>query len=389
MRIFLHSLCFFFLLISHAAWAAPAFDFTTTEGTETACAQVLRPSPSPAQSPAEQQAEVICRDLQLVRHVATFASKELDVMWRQHASDREFGIAIRRELLHMRGEMRATRALLEKIRLRDKTDGLMLEPSQWIFDLDGNGRIDSWESHLFAIPRRERAPSKVGMPADDDNYYRSAYQLDARFLVDQSDVQWALGYHYFAEALVELVLAYQLKGEALTTSSIVLTDPAAMRRSYALLLAGFKSTDKLRRMVLAETDDDHEWIPNPRQQDSVFPVPLDDEDFKVWSAALELIIPLLEGKTLLAPQHLQGGILGGMANLCPNGQGLSIPAVFRHPPRQILRFLDPGVARSMCQKIDAAHPQSQLLEVLGRYANRAGRDNEMGMIWLRQLLWGN
>ena len=37
-------------------------------------------------------------------------------------------------------------------------------------------------------------------------------------------------------------------------------DPAALRRAHGLLLAGVNSSEKLRQLVLAETDDEEEWI---------------------------------------------------------------------------------------------------------------------------------
>ncbi|MBJ7311079.1 hypothetical protein ACFOLJ_16965 [Rugamonas sp. CCM 8940] len=355
-------------------------------GSEAACADL--PSPQAARTAQQRQALVVCRDIELVRRVATFIHQGSAQLEKGGSSDRQISEVLRQELLSVRDDMRTTRGLLENLKLRGG-DGLLLTPSRWVRDLNGDGRIATWERNFFAIPKPHDGPLTVGLASDDPGYYRDEYRLDASFKVDQSDVTWALGYHYFAEAVVEMVLAYTLEGESYSSGAIVLFDPAAAKRAHALLVAGFKSTERLRRALLAETDDAAEWIANPRQRNSVFPLRLDEGDFAVWGEVLKQVIPLMEGKTLLVPAAKQGGMLGSLGGLCPAGQGLNVVRLFQQPPRRLLSWGGPEQQARMCQRVDAGHPKSALFELLASYDQRAGNDSVAGMRMLRQLLWVN
>ena len=355
-------------------------------GSEAACAAL--PAPQAARTAQQRQALVVCRDIELVRRVATFIHQGSAQLEKGRPSDREISEVVRKELLAVRDELRTTRGLLEKLKLRGG-EGLLLTPSRWVRDLNGDGRIATWERNFFAIPKRHDGPLKVGLASDDPDYYRDEYLADASFKVDQSDVAWALGYHYFAEALVEMVLSYSLEGESYSADSIVLVDTDAAKRAHALLVAGFKNTERLRRALLAEKDDDAEWIANPRQRNSVFPLHLDEGDFAVWGEVLKQVIPLMEGKTLLVPAAKQGGLLGSLADLCPAGQGLSVVRLFQQPPRRLLSWGGPEQQGRMCRPIDAGHPKSPLFELLASYERRASSDSMAGMRMLRQLLWVN
>jgi hypothetical protein len=373
-------------LCASGAVTAAAADPGGGVGSEAACAAL--PSPQAARTPQERQALVICRDIELVRRVASFIHQGSAQLEKGTPSDREISEVVRQELLGVRDDLRTTRALLENLKLRDG-DGLLLTPSRWVRDLNGDGRVATWERNFFAIPKRHDGPLKVGLASDDPDYYRDEYLADASFKVDQSDVTWALGYHYFAEALVEMVLSYSLEGENYSADSIVLVDTDAAKRAHALLVAGFKSTERLRRSLLAEKDDAAEWIANPRQRNSVFPLHLDEGDFAVWGEVLKQVIPLMEGKTLLVPAAKQGGLLGSLADLCPPGQGLNVVRLFQQPPRRLLSWSGAEQQGRMCQRVDAGHPKSALFELLASYERRATNDSMAGMRMLRQLLWVN
>ncbi|MES2125817.1 MAG: hypothetical protein V4463_00975, partial [Pseudomonadota bacterium] len=194
------------------------------------------------------------------------------------ADDRKI---LRGELTHVRDELRAVRLVLEKTKL-GKNDGLTLKPSTWQLDLNNDSEIKTWERYFFAIPRRGLHPLRFAMPSNDADYYAKNYQLEATFRVDQSDIAWALSYHYFAESLIETVLSYTINEQ----NKIELADAAGMKRANWLMVRGFQTSELMRRAVLAEKDDDQEWIANPNQKNSVFPLPLDAIDFEIWGKAL-------------------------------------------------------------------------------------------------------
>lgn len=373
------------LLLSASVWAAPFHpDLTTEVGFRTTCAGLPRTSAA-LHGPQQRQAFAICRDVELVQQVATFidgAQKRFPGgPEKMSGPDRQM---LRDELTHVRDELRTVRLVLEQLKL-GKNNGLMLKPSAWQLDLNGDAEIKTWERYFFAIPRRGHSLFRFAMPSDDPNYYATEYQLDATIRVDQSDIAWSLSYHYFAEALMETVLSYTLNEQ----NRVELADAAGMQRANRLMVRGFRMSEVMRRAVLAEKDDDHEWIGNVNQHSSVFPLPLDAIDFKVWGTVLGYVTPLFEGKTLLVPDPKAGGFLGSASKICPAGQGLNVTRFYDQPPRFPLEQINQVYLTSMCEKVDSAHPASGLFQFLIEYGRRADREQGAGMFFLRQLLWVN
>jgi hypothetical protein len=364
-------------------------DLSTDAGFRATCAALPR-APAQLRNNQQRQAFAVCRDVELVRNVATFIEAGRLLMEKQdRANNPLVKQMLRSELTHVRDELRTVRQVLEKIRL-GKGEGLLLAPASWQLDLNGDGELKPWERYFFAIPVRGKRPFRVGLPNNDPAYYETEFQLDAMVRVDQSDIAWALSYHYFAESLVETVLSYTVNTTEMGPRSIELVDPAGMKRANALMVRGFRTSELMRRSVLAETDDDHEWIGNPGQHSSVFPLALDQEDFKVWGEVLAYVIPLFEGKTLLAGDAKAGGMIGGLARTCPAGQGMNVTRFYDNPPRYPLEQANAQSASALlCQPIDKAHPASGLVAYITEYARRAEGQDGTAMLFLRQLVWVN
>lgn len=295
---------------------AAAPDFTSAAGMARSCAGNLQAQP--AATPQAQQAWVLCRDIATAKRLLRLADHYPPQQQGQLSLQQLDQEGLRVAFAALRDEVRTTRRGLEKIVLRSKDDGLLLVPATWGSDLNGDGTLTPEEQYLFAIPKRPVAGTPDGEDRGADSrtqqYYQRHYQLEARFRVDQSDVQWLLGYHYFLEASAELSAAFD-NGPG--TLALRVRDPAALRRAHGLLLAGVNSSEKLRQLVLAETDDEEEWIAYPGQRSSVFPETLSEPDFDAWKTLLGHILPVLEGKQLLAApanapvrialqQHLRG-----------------------------------------------------------------------------------
>jgi hypothetical protein len=273
-------------------------------------------------------------------------------------------------------------------RLKLKPDeGLLLTPAAWQVDLDSNGKLDAWERYLFAIPKRSDQPFEVNLPRNEENYYQQHFDLQASFKVDQSDVLWVLAYHQFAEGLMEIFLAHRLNLTDPKMGWLELVDAAAMARAHQRIGEGFASSAAMRRAVLAETDDNQEWIPNPRQHNSVFPLALDEQAFETWGKVMAELLPLWAGKTLLVVDEKAGGMVGQAAKLCPAGQGLNLRTFFQHPNRYPLR---PEGWQTACQTVDAQHPVSGLAVLVNQAAER-GRTHPNSPEWqfVRYLYWVN
>ena len=260
---------------------AAAPDFTSAAGMARSCAGNLQAQP--AATPQAQQAWVLCRDIATAKRLLRLADHYPPQQQGQLSLQQLDQEGLRVAFAALRDEVRTTRRVLEKIVLRSKDDGLLLVPATWGSDLNGDGTLTPEEQYLFAIPKRPVAGTPDGEDRGADSrtqqYYQRHYQLEARFRVDQSDVQWLLGYHYFLEASAELSAAFD-NGPG--TLALRVRDPAALRRAHGLLLAGVNSSEKLRQLVLAETDDEEEWIAHPGQRSSVFPETLSEPDFDAW-----------------------------------------------------------------------------------------------------------
>jgi hypothetical protein len=362
-------------------------DLTNTAAFENTCATAASRAPATVQ---EQQAYVICNDVALVQQTRTFIEQGLRRMQRERPSDAVVALAIRQQLAYMRAQLRKSRGMLEKIRISSASDGLLIAPATWVRDLNGDGTIDISERYFFALPAKSDGELTVGMPSDDEDYYANEYKLNATIRLDQTDILWGLSYHYYAEALVEILLSYQLdRNTNKPNHAIRLAHPENMRRAQGMIVAGLKTSEKMRLSALAETDDDMEWLGNPRQASTAFPVPLDDADFRIWGELMGHLMPLFQGKTLLPPTQKMSGPLGSMSGLCPAGKGFSLQWFFQHPPKYPLEFFDRRETGLYCRKIDATRPASGLFDFIARYGEAMEGNGREAMRFLRRLVWVN
>jgi hypothetical protein len=361
--------------------------FSTVEEFRGTCASLAHDQLA-LRSNQQRQAFAICRDVELVQYIATLIKS---------ADSGAFGSAvpedvrkkiIRAKLSHIRDELRKVRAVLESTKL-GPGEGVLIRPALWQIDLDSDGTIQTWEKFFFAIPLRSGDPMRVSQPSNDDEYYRSNYNLSAQIRVDGTDIAWALSYHYFAESLIETILAYTITHQSGFNVEIALVDPEAMERARTLLIKGLQTSERARQLVQSETDNDKEWIANERQTDSVFPIALDNKDFEIWGGLLGHLIPLFQGNTVLPSGSGARGILGYIATACPDGQGLNLAKFYEHPPLTLREMESGDVIKHMCQVIDPTHPASGLMPFISDYSQRIDRDNGNSMQYLKSMLWVN
>ena len=78
-----------------------------------------------------------------------------------------------------------------------------------------------------------------------------------------------------------------------------LKEPLRMIAVQQHLKAMARCSRESWRLILAETDDDHEWIPNPRQHTVVPNVRVTQEMVDGWLHFLDQFDDILDGKTLI------------------------------------------------------------------------------------------
>ncbi|MFT3770190.1 MAG: hypothetical protein QM820_32575 [Minicystis sp.] len=210
----------------------------------------------------------------------------------------------------------------------------------WEIDWNGNGRIDERDQRLFEIEQDAR-----GEPLADDDPRRKP-----TFRFDDGDVAWARAFVSFERAALDVALAYdwsdvgklaRRRRERPDQVVVKLVDRDRIEQARLRLLEGLNQSDACRRAYLAETDDDREWVPNPRQKSHPMPLPVDQSLYDTWE-----------------------GVVGDVRALARGDEGLHIATLFEalgegihNPPKG---YLDVG--RML------AHPKDIVLDlkVLGR-----------------------
>jgi hypothetical protein len=169
----------------------------------------------------------------------------------------------------------------------------------WKFDWNHDGKIDPHDAQLFEL----EADSKGKIPEGDPRRHPT-------FRFDLGDVSWARAMVSFQRALGELLLAYRwsdaTKDKEGTTDPLVihLIAPERVKRARELVLAGLEFSDQSRLQYLAETDDDREWVPNPKQKNYAMPLPVDGKLYDTWAGVVADVRSLVAGRTGVSMREL-------------------------------------------------------------------------------------
>jgi hypothetical protein len=196
----------------------------------------------------------------------------------------------------------------------------------WQYDWNHDGAIDQRDQQLLQIERDAK-----GELIDEHDPRRTP-----TFHFDHGDVLWARAMVAFQRATLELLLAYRWsdasRGDSKTKQPIVIHLESAERVKHAreLVLAGLDYSDASRRAYLAETDDDREWVPSPRQHSHPVPLEVDDRLYETWTGVVADVRDLMAGKRGLGLRELATLISPKLTKLAPDAY-IDVGRMFSEP----------------------------------------------------------
>jgi hypothetical protein len=229
----------------------------------------------------------------------------------------------------------------------------------WEHDWNHNGEIDERDRKMFEL----EFDGKDGELAEGDPRRRPTYRLDT------GDADWARAMIAFQRAFGELVLAYRWSelDKLLAVGSpegltIRLGDKRRVQRARELIVSGLGFADRCRTAYLAETDDDREWVPNPKQKSYAMPLEVDPQLYTTWAEVIRDVRRLLASEEGISMLELAGAIDHDLVALAPNAF-LDLGRMLREP-KDITIKLD-------LQRPDRQSTETMLRGVLGNgYAQR-------------------
>lgn len=244
-------------------------------------------------------------------------------------------------------------------------------------DLDGDGKGSDEEAlwRIYAVMN-----SQIGRQADFDEKAQ-----DFRIVFDLGDVYWLRGYCHLLSALIEPQLAYDgqrwfdhcghllfAKAEspykfltegktpvengpnyemfldgiaAIHLLNFDLKEPERMESARRHLLAMADLSRKSWDAIVAETDDDAEWLPNPKQH-SVTGVGVDDQMIATWRQVTAELDALLDGKKLVPFWR-------------DPAQGVNLKRVFTEPkPFDLVLWVQGTAAAPYLEKGETTSPET-------------------------------
>ena len=278
----------------------------------------------------------------------------------------------------------------------DPAFSLELCPACWDHDWNHSGQVDDRDRKLFEIEYDAKGDE---LPAGDP-------RRRPTFRFDVGDAYWARSMIAFQRAVGELVLAYKWSDldkvfgalSELTTFTLKLTDRDRVKRARELVLAGLGFVDQCRVAYRAETDDDREWVPNPRQHNYSVPLAIDDAVYQTWEGVTGDVRKLLTSEQGVSMRELAGAADKSIATRAPDayvdfGKLLSDPKDIVIDVHAVFAGDDSGIERVLRGVLgngyQPAMRRSPLVGRLVRMKSELDRDDDTFARKLRYLLWLN
>jgi len=358
------------LLLAMGARGAP-IELESADGPDQTCPQFRAAKPASLRRDEERVAFAICNAIDMARETA---ARLREFQSARQQTDNSFFSEIRARLEGILVRIRASRAALEAV--KGSGPYFAIRPGEWRIDWDGDGTISDTEKYFLWVPKRGVDAFRTGAQFPSPAAYHEAQFVSPRISLDRSDLLWAIAYCNFAEGALNLLLAYEVSADQ--RFEVRLKNAARVSRvAYKRVLDGIRASARLRETLQKETDDNDEWIPNPRQLKTSFPLLMDEQTFATWGELLGHMDKLFRGKTLLGgtPRSPEVRRVRDLAQgICPPGEGIDVRSLFTDP---IKSPLEENGLKSRCRKPTAARPLTGLAQLMSESAQRnAGRTPE-------------
>jgi uncharacterized protein (TIGR03000 family) len=271
--------------------------------------------------------------------------------------------ALREVFEELIADLHTAEATLAKV--QDKQVKLALHPGAIRLDFVGDGK-----SHIrFGTILKRYVAGARTLEQDED----------LLIVFDRGDVAWLRGYCHLLMALAEIFLAYDVQelfdifGHAFFTKvktvqtlrqedilllynpKLPLKEPKRMKAALNHLEQVMALGKESWKFILAETDDDHEWIPNPKQRGALG-IRVSQPMVDSWLAFVDEVEALLAGKRLIP--SWRGG----------DQRGINLRRVFLEPrPLDLGGWIDGTVANPYLEEGPLTRPAvwNQLQRVFG------------------------
>lgn len=264
----------------------------------------------------------------------------------------------------------------------------------WEVDWNRTGEVDQRDRHLLEIELDAQ-----GQPLPEDDPKRRP-----TFRFDVADVAWLRAMVHFQRAVLAVGDAYDpnVTFASRNKEKLILKvrKPLRLLDARDLALAGLAHAATCRQLVLAEVDDEREWLPNPKQKSHAMPLEVDDALFETWAGVLGDVEKLLKGQEGVSVSQLAQ--LGDHKWDNPPGGYLDLGAFLAQPRDLILgkdelkplKRSDPGAISELLGRVlgpayRAQMPASPLVDRLMRMRKEIERGEDTSERKLRYLFWLN
>ncbi len=223
--------------------------------------------------------------------------------------------------------------------IKDENVKLRLRLADVKFDFTGKGKETTTLVQILDKLNRQRFDFLKG-------------NKEFRVHFDRGDVAWLRAYCHLLSAMVdgyrsvdeEAGFAERVKGifpkieetgeklgDHWLWRGLKVVDPPRLRRARLHLVSVCELNRETWKFILAEQDDDYEWLPNAKQK-GVVGLSVDRARIDAWLEMMDLLEGLLKGERLFVYQALSNVFKA------PEGTGLNLKKVLDDPPVDLFNF---------------------------------------------------